>query len=124
MDRIEITTNERLLEVRVTGKLNKEFYEEFVPAVDAQIKQYGRLRILFIMQDFHGWTAAGLWEDMKFDLKHWRDIERLAIVGDKQWEKGMAVFCKPFTMAHVQFFDPSQLAEAREWLASGPVPAK
>jgi len=126
MDRIEITATERLLEVRVTGKLNQEFYQEFVPAVDAQIKQYGRLRILFVMQDFHGWTAAGLWEDMKFDLKHWKDIERLAIVGDKQWEKGMAAFCKPFTKANVRFFDVSQIGEAREWLASvsDPVPGK
>jgi hypothetical protein len=124
MDGIEITTNERLLEVRVTGKLNQEFYDEFVPIVDAQIKQFGRLRILFVMRDFHGWTAAALWEDMKFDLKHWQDIERLAIVGDKQWEKGMAAFCKPFTKAHVQFFDLSQVDEARKWLASDPVPAK
>jgi len=116
MDGIEITTNERLLEVRVTGKLNQEFYDEFVPIVDAQIKQFGRLRILFVMRDFHGWTAAALWEDMKFDLKHWQDIERLAIVGDKQWEKGMAAFCKPFTNATIRYFDRADAAETRKWL--------
>jgi len=124
MDRIEITTHEQLLEVHVTGKLTKELYKEFVPAVDAQIKKCGRLRILFVMQDFHGWTAAALWEDLKFDLKHWKDIERLAIAGDKKWEKGMAAFCKPFTKAQIRYFDLAQLDEAREWLASGPVPAK
>jgi hypothetical protein len=48
------------------------------------------LRILFIMDDFHGWTAGAMWEDTKFDLKHWKDIERLAIVGETKWEKGMA----------------------------------
>jgi len=124
MDALETISAGRLLEVRVTGKLTKESYEIFVPAVDAQIKQYGKLRILFVVKDFHGWTAGALWEDLKFDLKHWRDIERLAFVGDKKWEKGMAAFCKPFTKAQIRYFDMAQLEEAREWLESEKVPAK
>jgi hypothetical protein len=124
MDGLETISAGRVLEVRVTGKLTKEAYQKFVPAVDAQIKQYGKLRILFIMQDFHGWTAGAMWEDLKFDLKHWKDIERLAIVGDKKWEKGMAAFCKPFTKATIRYFDVSQLDEAREWLSADTVPAK
>jgi hypothetical protein len=51
------------------------------------------------MTDFHDWKAGALWQDIKFDLKHCTDIERLAMVGDKTWEKGMSVFCKPFTTA-------------------------
>ena len=124
MDGLETISVGRVLEVRVTGKLTKEAYQKFVPAVDVQIKQYGKLRILFIMQDFHGWTPGAMWEDLKFDLKHWKDIERLAIVGDKKWEKGMAAFCKPFTKAQIRYFDVAQLAEAREWLESDVVPAK
>jgi hypothetical protein len=118
MDSLETISQGRVLQVRVVGKLTKESYEKFVPAVDAQIKQYGKLRILFLMQDFHGWTAGALWEDLKFDLKHWKDIERLAIVGDKKWEKGMAGFCKPFTKAEVRYFDVGQLEEARQWIDS------
>jgi hypothetical protein len=51
-------------------------------------------------------------------LKHWKDIERLAVVGDKKWEKGMAAFCKPFTKAQIRYFDISQLEEARQWCES------
>jgi hypothetical protein len=118
MDGIETKSTGRVLEVRVTGKLTKESYEKFVPAVGAQIKQYGKLRILFVMQDFHGWTAGAMWEDLKFDLKHWNDIERLAVVGDRKWEKGMAAFCKPFTKAQIRYFDASQIEEARQWCES------
>jgi SpoIIAA-like len=116
MDAIETISTGRVLEVRVTGKLTKEAYHEFVPAVDAQIKQHGKLRILFVMRDFHGWTAGAMWEDLKFDLKHWKDIERLAVVGDKKWEKGIAAFCKPFTKAKIRYFDVAQVEEARNWL--------
>jgi hypothetical protein len=115
-DTIEIAATDNILEVRASGKLTKEFYQELVPVVDQQIKQFGKIRVLFIMDDFHGWTAGALWEDMKFDLKHWRDIERLAIVGDSKWEKGMATFCKPFTSATIKYFDQSQIDEARTWL--------
>ena len=116
-DAIDVVASGNVLEVSATGKLTKEFYEAFVPAVDKQIKDFGKLRILFVMHDFHGWTAGALWEDVKFDLAHWRDIERLAIVGESRWEQGMATFCKPFTTAKIKYFDRSQLEEARKWVA-------
>jgi hypothetical protein len=117
LDTIEIVASGNVLEVAASGKLTKEFYERFVPAVDKQIQEFGKLRILFVMHDFHGWTAGAMWEDTKFDLKHWRDIERLAIVGETRWEQGMATFCKPFTTAKIKYFDHSQLDAARAWVA-------
>ncbi len=106
----------KLLHVKVTGKLTKDAYEAFTPIVDQQIEEHGKLRILFEMHDFHGWTAGAMWEDMKFDFKHWRDIERLAIVGETKWEAGMAVFCKPFTGAKIQYFDHAKLDDAKSWI--------
>jgi SpoIIAA-like len=115
-DKLELIAEEGVLEVRASGKLTKEFYEKFVPAIEAQIEKFGKIRILFSMHDFHGWTAGAMWEDLKFDLKHWNDIERLALVGESKWEKGMATFCRPFTKAKIRYFDHEQLEEARKWL--------
>lgn len=117
-DSIDIVAAGPVLEVRLSGKLTKEAYQTLVPAVDKQIQEQGKLRILLILSDFHGWTMGALWEDTKFDLKHWRDIERLAIVGEKKWEEGMAVFCKPFTTATVKYFDHTDIDAAREWVES------
>jgi len=113
---LEFISQGSMLHVTATGKLTKEDYEAFGPIVDNKIGEHGKLRVLFEMRDFHGWTVGGLWEDMKFDFKHWKDIERLAIVGEKKWEEGMAVFCKPFTAAKIQYFDHDQLSEAQAWL--------
>ena len=44
------------------------------------------------------------------------DIERLAIVGESKWEKGMAVFCKPFIRAELKYFDHADLDAARDWV--------
>jgi len=105
-----------LVEVRLTGKLEKDDYEELVPAVEDSIEKHGRIDMLVQLDDFHGWTVGALWEDLKFDLKHFRDIERLALVGDSKWEAGMAAFCRPFTTAEIKYFHEDRLADAREWI--------
>ena len=112
----------KVLHIKVTGKLQEEDYARFEPEVERLIATAGKLRILLETQHFHGWEASALWEDVKFDAKHFRDIERLAIVGDRKWEKGMAMFCKPFTTAEVRFFPTEELADAKAWVAEG-VPA-
>jgi hypothetical protein len=106
----------KVLEVQVSGKLSHEDYVQFAPKFEEQIKEHGKLRVLFDMVDFHGWKAAALWDDVKLDVKHSSDIERLAIVGDKEWEKGMSVFCRPFTSAEIRYFDHAQLEDARAWI--------
>lgn len=106
----------KMLEIQVSGKLTHEDFQHFVPEFERLVKQHGKIRVLFDMVNFHGWEAAALWDEIKFDLKHFKDIERLAMVGNKTWEKWMAGFCKPFTTAEVRFFDPTQYAEGRVWL--------
>jgi hypothetical protein len=115
---IETPENQGLLTVKVSGKLTAENYETFVPKVEEMIERNGKLRIMLLMENFHGWNAGALWEDTKFAMKHFNDIERLAMVGDKKWEKGMATFCKPFTRAKIQYFDISEIEEAKKWATS------
>ena len=53
----------------------------------------------------------------KFSTTHCTKIERIALVGDKAWEKWMAKVCKPFTMAKINYFAVSEVDAAKEWLA-------
>ena len=115
-NKLEIESEGNLLKVHVEGKLTTDSYEEMVPAINKLIEEHGKLRILFEMHDFHGWTLGAMWEDFKFDLAHWKDIERLAIVGESKWEKGMAVFCNPFTKAKIQYFDVALKDDAVAWI--------
>ncbi len=109
-------SSDDLLEVRLTGKLHKDDYDEFVPAVEAAIERAGKIRFLIVMDDFHGWDMVAIWEDTKFDLKHHADIARLAMVGDKKWEEWMAKICRPFTGAKIKYFDATETDAARAWI--------
>jgi len=106
----------RILEVHATGRLAASDYRNLMPTFDRLKRQHGPLRVLFELHDFHGWTPGGLWEDLKFDTKHFADIDRLAVVGETKWQEGMAKFCRPFTTAQIRFFGPEQSQAANEWL--------
>lgn len=107
----------KLLVVHVSEKLVKADYEHFVPEFERLVKLHGKLCVLFDMTNFHGWTAGALWEDTKFAMHHFSDIDRLAVVGETKWQEGMATFCKPFTKATIRYFDHAAAAEARNWLS-------
>jgi hypothetical protein len=108
----------KLLEVQISGKLVHEDYLHFGPEFDRMVEKHGKIRILFEMVDFHGWNAAALWDDIKLEIKHHADIEKIAMVGDTKWEEGMSVFCKPFTSAQIRYFDHEAIEEARTWIES------
>ena len=74
----------KILVVDFSGKLGTADYEHFVPEFERLLRQHGKLRVLFDMSGFHGWEAGARWEDFKFDIRHFADIERLAMVGDRK----------------------------------------
>lgn len=106
----------KLLAVHISGKLASADYDHFVPEFERLVLQQGKLDVLCDMSHFHGWAAAVFWEDIKFDLKHFSYIERLAMVGKMKWQKALATFCKPFTKTALRYFDQTDALEARKWL--------
>lgn len=109
----------KVVEVSVCGKLSQADCEKFIPIIDAGVERYGQVRLLFDCVGFEGWTMDGLLGEAKFGIHHYNAIFRLAIVGDKAWEKAFAAFCKPFTKADVMYYDISEIELARAWLREG-----
>ena len=110
-------TTDRLLGFRLSGQLHNEDYRAFVPVLEAAIAKSGKIRLLAQFEHFHGWDVHALWDDTKFSAKHCADVEKLAIVGDRVWEKWMAVVCKLFTLAKVEYFDAKDIDRAWAWVA-------
>ncbi len=106
----------KILVIRVSGTLIKAEYKHFEREFERLLGQHGKLRVLFDMSGFHGWEPGAAWEDIKFDIRHFADIERLAIVGEKKWQHGMATLWKPFTEATTRYFDHTEVAQAKKWL--------
>ena len=102
----------------LSGKLHDEDYKVLVPEVEAVIEREGKVRILLHLIDFEGWDLHAAWDDMKFGIKHCREFERIAIVGDKSWEGWMAKLSAPFTSSGSRFFAMDELEDAWSWISS------
>lgn len=105
-----------IVTLKFKGKVSKADYEDFVPQIEFLMKGDVKIRLLVELHDFEGWTAGAMWEDTKFAARHFNDIERLAVVGEARWERGMTTFIKPFTMAAVKYFDLQDIDQARRWI--------
>ncbi|HMF17031.1 MAG TPA: STAS/SEC14 domain-containing protein [Gemmataceae bacterium] len=106
----------KILGFKMSGKLHDEDYKNFVPLIDSVAAKEGKVRLLAQFHDFHGWDMHALWDDIKFSTTHCLKIERIALVGEKTWEKWMSKVCKPFTMAKIEYFDAADADAAWTWL--------
>jgi hypothetical protein len=84
--------------------------------MEALIDEYKIVRLYFELRHFKGWELAAAWEDLKFDFRHRNDFSKVAIVGDKQWEKWLTNLTKPFTKAAVRYFDVHEKDAAKQWI--------
>lgn len=105
-----------ILELNVTGKLERADYDKLVPMADELIRRNGYLSLIIHVSDFSGWTVSGLLQDLRFDARHYADVKRMALVASSDSKKWLATLSKPFTKAEVAFFTEDRIVEARGWV--------
>ena len=108
--------------IRASGQVDSADYETvLVPAVESVLKEHGKVRLLYqIGNDFTGFTAGAMWDDMRLGLAHLGAWEKVAVVTDVGWVAHAASlfrFAMPFPL---RVFPLEDRAAAEAWLASGP----
>lgn len=105
--------------VEVSGKLTQQDYDDLIPSWEAVIARHGKMRLLFVMRDFSGWEPRAAWDDFRFDREYGAKVERVAMVGDKNWQEWICKLGGLFTRTEVRYFDLTDLAAAEQWIRSG-----
>jgi hypothetical protein len=77
-----------------------------------------KIRWYYELQNEEGWNPGALLEDLKVDIQHASDYEKIAVVGDKKWQEMITKAFRPFTKAEVQFFDLVEKEKAKAWITS------
>lgn len=109
-----------VLGVRVSGTLTEADYDRLIPFLEARVREHGPLRVLVLMEDWHGWDSIGaLWEDAKMDARLNEHVERIAMVGDEEWERWMSKLSRPFAEGQLRYFDAADLDAAWTWVREG-----
>lgn len=105
--------------VKVSGRLRHEDFAKVREWISDANASGGKCRVLFLFDDFRGWNAHALLDDLKFHTIHCRDIERVAYVGNRWWEGVLVNLSKPVTRSHIRYFDATALQAAKLWVENG-----
>ena len=109
-----------VLGVHVSGTLSEADYDRLVPFLETRVREQGPLRVLVLMEDWHGWDSLGaLREDAKMDARLNEHARRIAMVGDEDWERWMSKLSKPFAEGQLRYFDAADLDAAWAWVREG-----
>lgn len=103
--------------IKMSGELTAKDYEPVVTLMEDMMKKKGKINLYCEIEGLEEVEQSAIWKDLKFDLRHFNDFQKVALVGDKQWLEWGAKFARPFTSAAVKFFDNSEKSEALNWLA-------
>jgi hypothetical protein len=74
-----------------------------------------KIKALIDCVNLQGWEPQAAWDDFKLGLKYGNQFEKIALFGNKDWEKAAAKIGAWFIAGEIEFFDNEVAALA--WLA-------
>ncbi len=105
-----------IIEITVDGKIGPAEFDGLVRKFEEAIERHGTVRVLERVKSFGGMPLGTWWEDFRFGVRHWSDVERAAVVADKTWIAVWTRMIKPFLKCEVRYFGSAEIEEARAWL--------
>lgn len=104
-----------LTRIEVSGRLEHSDYERVLPELEALV-EHGKARVLLELHDFRGFTPAALVDELKFDFRHRKDFERVAVVSDSALQELGVRMVRPFFAGRVKIFDTTERDAAEAWI--------
>jgi hypothetical protein len=105
--------------IELSDTLTEEDHEVLTSTLRDSLEQHTTTRALFVMNDVDDWEPEERWEDLAFDIRHLRDLDKVAVVGDDLWETWLEKAELLFPMSTVQTYAAEDREEAIEWLRGG-----
>ncbi|MFO6423562.1 STAS/SEC14 domain-containing protein [Motilimonas sp. KMU-193] len=114
---IERVGEQVFIAIRAVGKLTHHDYEVMTPMFEAALQEvpYAKVDVLADLSQFQGWELRAAWDDFKLGLKHGAQFNKIAMVGNQQWQSIAANVGSWFVDGEIKAFNDRQQALA--WLS-------
>lgn len=105
--------------IEAIGHIEVDDYRDvLIPAVEAQIKERGKIRALAVLDErYEGYTAGAAWADTKLGVETLRHWERIAVVSDSDWMRHALGAFGWLVPGEVRLFPLAEREQAVAWLA-------
>ena len=111
-----IEKDNNIFYAEVAGMITKEDVESAMYTVEEILKQHKKMKCLIYLNDVKGYTLDGFLTDFNFYFKYKDSFDYAAIVGDKEFEKGMVQLFDKLMPGKAKYFEISELDKAKEWI--------
>ena len=108
-----------ILGFKVSGVIKREDYKSLNEEMENVLAEFDSVSILLEFDHFM-WELMSAWgKDAKFGMKYAKNIYKMAIVGDRKWQKAMTGLVKPFYAENAEYFHTDEINNAWNWLREG-----
>ena len=113
---IERINDHFFLTLKAVGKLTHEDYLTIMPMIESALEgvKTPKIKVFFDASDFDGWEARAAWDDFKLGVKHGKEFEKIAILGNKRWQELTAKIGSWFISGESKYFEDTE--QAFDWL--------
>ena len=105
-----------ILAFKIVVGITQKQKEQISKLFEKRIRESGRIRLLIVVEPHKRINAESLLFDLSFTLTYADKIERMAIIGNKVWEKTWIALFGLFSHIQTQYFDRSQIKTAWKWI--------
>jgi hypothetical protein len=113
---IERINSRFFLTLKVIGKLTHEDYGTITPMIESALEgvKTPKIRVFLDASELEGWEVRAAWDDFKLGMKHGKEFEKIAILGNKRWQELAAKIGSWFISGESKYFEDAK--EAFNWL--------
>lgn len=108
-------TSPNVISTKASGKLNKEDQDRLLSFLNEKLDDKEKLSWYFEMEEFVGWEPGADWNELKEGLPDAGHINKIAIVGARDWQDLLKKMMEPVS-SELRFFEAHQKKEAIEWV--------
>jgi hypothetical protein len=113
---MSVGLDDRVLGLRVKGPIERTDVDAVAVAFERKLQRHKPLRIYAEVDAIGSISPAALMEDLRLSLRHFRDVEREAIVSDESWLTLLARAGDLLPGIEVRSYPWSEKAQALEWI--------
>lgn len=100
----------------VHGRIETDAYRKAVEWMEGIMHDESPVSFVIDLQDLEGIDFGAIFTDMKFGMKHMKDISRIALIGDETWTHKVASVPNPFRF-EIKVFPEADEHDAWDWAA-------
>ena len=109
---LEQNGDELFLALKAIGTLTHEDYKRLTPMIDSALEGVTapKIKALFDGTEMQGWELLAAWDDLKLGIKHGSEFEKIAMIGNREWQKLAAKIGGWFIGGEVEYFEDKKSA--------------